>query len=198
MFAIQSPKNSSASYQENSSITPNILPCRIHHDGPVNISSRYWKPVVDDGNPDTATAYFRGRKLRGRRVLIPEGYQGVVASQTDPNLKLAPPGPGTKQKTDQRHARINFDDQDRTDEDDEDEDFEPVTTILDSQGTFSDFMVWDHEKLPPDDDPFVKVVSEWIRFAEAIHASPADTPQQDNAHEENGNQSHTHCLNSAT
>ncbi|OJD19394.1 hypothetical protein AJ78_00664 [Emergomyces pasteurianus Ep9510] len=164
MFAIQSPKNGTASDQEGSSITPNILPCRIHHDGPVHISSRYWKPVFDDGNTDTATAYFRGRRLRGRRVLIPQGYQGVVASQTDPNPKLAPQNSGTRQKRDRSHEQDGTEEE----EDDDDDDLEPSTTILDNQGTFSDFMVWDHEKLPATDDPFVKGVSEWIRFAEAV------------------------------
>lgn len=54
---------------------PNILPCRIHHDGLVESVDRYWAPVHEKDN--TQTAYFRGRKLRGRRVVLPEGYQGM-------------------------------------------------------------------------------------------------------------------------
>ena len=29
--------------------TPNILPCRIHRDGPVNASPRYWAPETSKG-----------------------------------------------------------------------------------------------------------------------------------------------------
>ncbi|PGH35658.1 hypothetical protein GX50_01506 [[Emmonsia] crescens] len=200
MFAIQSSKNNSDSYPENSSITPNILPCRIHHDGPVDISTIYWNPVADESNPDTATAYFRGRRLRGRRVLIPEGYQGVLASQTDPSLKLAASEHRTKQKNDQDHAHGNFDQDEDEQEEDDDEDWESFATMLDKQGTFSGFMVWDHEKLPAADDPFVKGVSEWIRFAETIHATPSDTAQQDNGGvhaEKTGTNTKNNCTSSA-
>ena len=58
--------------------TPNILPCRIHHDGPVNASKRHWNPEVEDDN--TRTSYFRGRKLRGREVKVPAGYRGDARS----------------------------------------------------------------------------------------------------------------------
>lgn len=54
---------------------PNILPCRIHHDGPVKASKRYWDPKVE--NDGTQTAYFRGRKLRGRGIVVSEGYRGA-------------------------------------------------------------------------------------------------------------------------
>ncbi|OJD27887.1 hypothetical protein ACJ73_00704 [Blastomyces percursus] len=179
MFAIQPPKNITGSHQENSSITPNILPCRIHHDGPVEISSRYWNPVVDENNHDTATAYFRGRRLRGRRVFIPEGYEGVLA-KTDSGLQLAAWESRTK-KNDQGRSHRNFDleDDEDDDDDDNDEDYWKSFAIVEKQGSFSDFMVWDHEKVPATDDPFVKGVSEWIRFAEAMHGEPSNPTQQD-------------------
>ena len=98
MFAIQpSHKPSSASENEPSTkrCTPNILPCRIHHDGPIQLSDRYWAPSSDEQrttqnkpyiftrnlmiSETSHTAHFRGRKLRGRRVAIPEGYQGQFA-----------------------------------------------------------------------------------------------------------------------
>ena len=53
----------------------NLLPCRIHHDGPVDAHHRYWKSETSvDG---TKTAYFRGRKLQGLSVKVPDGYQGI-------------------------------------------------------------------------------------------------------------------------
>lgn len=49
MFAIHSQKQSHGSEGENSTecCTPNIIPCRIHHDGPVESLDRYWQPVAD-------------------------------------------------------------------------------------------------------------------------------------------------------
>jgi len=60
--------------------SPNILPCRINHDGPVNAHARYWSPKTE---PDgTRTTYVRGRQLRGRVMRLPKGYSGteIVAS----------------------------------------------------------------------------------------------------------------------
>lgn len=55
--------------------TPNILPCHIRHNGPIKVTRRHWDPTVEgDG---TCTAYFRGRKLRGRRIGMPDGYRGA-------------------------------------------------------------------------------------------------------------------------
>lgn len=90
------------------------------------------------------TAYFRGRKLRGRRVAVPEGYEGVVATPTERTIRPA-----------QNNAV------------DEAEPEEPVK-VLEKQATFQDVMVWGHEFMPAADDPFVRGVEEWVRFAEAV------------------------------
>lgn len=50
MFALQ-PKQQGTDTKDNESLrncTPNILPCRIHHDGPVKSLNRYWMPIADD------------------------------------------------------------------------------------------------------------------------------------------------------
>jgi ribonuclease H2 subunit C len=81
---------------------PHLLPCKVNHDGPVNASERYWKAEVGQGSYDPYrwlnaiftstdgkhTAYFRGRKLQGRSVKLPEGYRGTcrVAVSADLNL----------------------------------------------------------------------------------------------------------------
>jgi ribonuclease H2 subunit C len=65
----------------NKTVTPNILPCTIKHSGPVSSDPRYWNPSTE---PDgTSTAFFRGRKLRGKKLALPEAYQGVVLQKTD-------------------------------------------------------------------------------------------------------------------
>lgn len=76
---------------ENQNCTPNLLPCKINHDGPVNASERYWKPEAGEGTTGSPisssttsliiadgsqTAYFRGRKLEGKAIKVPEGYRG--------------------------------------------------------------------------------------------------------------------------
>jgi ribonuclease H2 subunit C len=48
---------------------------------------------------------------------------------------------------------------------------EPVK-ILETQGTFDDFIVWGHEALPAADDTFVKGVEEWLQFADAVCSVP--------------------------
>lgn len=47
---------------------------------------------------------------------------------------------------------------------------EPVK-ILETQGTFDEMIVWQHEFLPAADDTFVKGVEEWVRFAETVCVS---------------------------
>ena len=51
MFAIQSPRKPSSSPENEPSAkgcTPNILPCRVHHDGPIESFDRYWNPSSDE------------------------------------------------------------------------------------------------------------------------------------------------------
>jgi len=70
MLAIKKSEN------KTPSCAVNILPCRIQHNGPVNASTRHWTPEVsDDGKSNTA--YFRGRKLNGTVVELPDGYEGM-------------------------------------------------------------------------------------------------------------------------
>ncbi|CEL04435.1 hypothetical protein ASPCAL05565 [Aspergillus calidoustus] len=155
MFALQQPQQPSESNLESfKSYTPNILPCRIHHDGPVNSLDRYWSPVPDEKDQNLQTAYFRGRKLRGRRVQIPEGYEGIVATHTDRELPST-----TSNNSDEAEVE-------------EVEPAEPIK-VLEQQATFGDFVVWAHETIPAADDPYVKGVEEWIKFAEAMHTEPA-------------------------
>ncbi|RWQ94715.1 putative ribonuclease H2 subunit C [Paecilomyces variotii] len=184
MFALQSAQSISpeTDTQSSNTSTPNILPCRIHHDGPLESLERYWKPLVDENGiillheclefrtlrsalswnitrsllthvnyeGDVQTAHFRGRKLRARRVAIPEGYKGVVAMPTDRVLH-----PKTNRKAELQNGE-------------QDEEREEPVKVLETQATFDEFVVWGHEIMPAADDPFVKGVEEWIKFAEAV------------------------------
>ena len=48
MYAIQSSKATSEKDESTVQYTPNIIPCRVHHDGPVDSLDRYWMPVNDE------------------------------------------------------------------------------------------------------------------------------------------------------
>ncbi|EPS31966.1 hypothetical protein PDE_06925 [Penicillium oxalicum 114-2] len=143
------PLNSQTENEQVTKFTPNILPCRIHHDGPIESPDRFWITQTDEQDGHS-TSHFRGRRLRGRRVAVPEGYQGVIATPTERTL------PVTQQSNSDSMG------------DGESEPEESVK-ILDAQGTFDEMMVWGHENLPAADDTFVKGVEEWIRFAETMH-----------------------------
>ncbi|TVY65613.1 Uncharacterized protein LSUE1_G006232 [Lachnellula suecica] len=131
--------------------TPNVLPCRINHNGPVNASKRYWDSRTTNGK---TISYFRGRKLHGKRLKIPKGYRGIVVSSTDRILPKAAPA-----------------------EDDEDAEEGPEVKVMEEQSEFEDMMVWGHEALPDDmADPYVRGVEEWIAFAEQVNC--AGTPHR--------------------
>lgn len=146
-------------------ITPNILPCSIKHDGPVNAKPRYWTPVKEEDG--SSTAYFRGRKLRGRKITVPEGYQGVVLKKTDKAL------PQNGAAVADRLRRME-------EEDDDDEEMEmeqPIDVkMMDQKAKFEEIVVWGHEMVPQDDDVYVKGVEEWISFAEAVSAVQSSYP----------------------
>lgn len=133
-----------------SKCTPNLVPCRVHHDGPADASGRYWNPEVNwDG---TTATYFRGRRLNGRLLKVPEGCKGVV-------IKGAKFESGTKPI--ERLAVVH-------DENQEACGYE--LKISEEVGEFDNMIIWGHETMAEADDVFVKGVSEWIRFAELIHA----------------------------
>ena len=129
-------------------VTPNVLACAIKHNGPVSGEERYWNPSTEqDGS---TTYFFRGRKLRGKMIALPEGYEGVVLQKTDKKVITKPsiPVPG--------------------DEDDLVAPKEIETTIMDQHARFGEIMVWDHEAVPEGTDVYVKGIEEWIGFAEAV------------------------------
>ncbi|RDW74682.1 ribonuclease H2 subunit C [Aspergillus mulundensis] len=154
MFAIQPQHKSSESKDKESTdkCIPNILPCRIHHDGAVESLNRYWTPKADPEDNNLQTAYFRGRKLRGRRVHLPEGYEGVVVTHTDREMPTTI-GSETVSAEGERD--------------------EPIK-VLEKQATFGDYMVWGHEMIPAADDSFVKGVEEWVKFAGVMHTVDGD------------------------
>ena len=138
---------SKSAYCANSSVE--IVPCRINHTGTTKITKRHWQPKVE---PDgMKTAYFRGRRLRGRVVKIPKQYKGLVLKSSD-KVIVEVPSP--------------------IDEDDDEEPALPETVkVVEQIGIVEDLTVWGHDALPPADDALIKGIEEWIALAEAIHGA---------------------------
>lgn len=148
MLAIQS------STKERKPITPNILPCAIKHNGPVSADKRYWNPSTEQDG--TSTSFFRGRKLRSKKLVLPVAYEGAILQKTDKKVVPKPriPLPGAE---------------DEMDEDNVPKDIE--TLVMEQQARFGEIMVWEHEAVPDGDDVYVKGIEEWIGFAEAVRSS---------------------------
>src|SRR5436853_6394789 len=87
----------------------------------------------------TLVAYFRGRKLHGRKVTIPDKYIGVLLSSTE--LKLP------KEAHPSQESEAEGDEQPNE------------TGVLLEHAQFDEFTVWGHEALPDDkQDPYVRAV----------------------------------------
>ena len=166
MLAIQ-PSNS-----DTTKTTPNVLPCSIKHNGPIPTSPRYWAPKTEEDG--TSTAYFRGRKLRGRTVKVPEGYEGVVLQKTDQTLSSQTKQPSGGALAEQlRRMEEDYADED-ADEMDVSVEREAEVRIMETKATFDEVVIWGHEMVPDDEDVYVRGMEEWIGFAEAMHSY--DTP----------------------
>ncbi|KAF1810390.1 ribonuclease H1 small subunit, partial [Eremomyces bilateralis CBS 781.70] len=134
--------------------TPHILPCRVHHHGAIAATTRHWNPREDAlaASPSgvskqrTHTAYFRGRKLKGTKVDVPEGYKAGVILRRSSEPIQEPAG-----------------------EESDEEDAAGETYPVREEGSFDGFMVWGHDVLPdPVEDTYIRGVDEWIGFAEAM------------------------------
>ncbi|MCJ1239620.1 3'-5' exonuclease [Varicellaria rhodocarpa] len=174
MLSIQS----TASPASSEKCTPNILPCRIARTGPVNASERYWTPETTQGQTcllETSAhsskfaeifldgkkiAYFRGRKLVGKQVALPEGYRGAVVRKSDRTIQ--PPVHETAS------IPITHADVDKLDGEDEQRE-EPIR-ILEEEASFEEVIIWGHESLPAADDVHVRGMDEWVSWAEAMHS----------------------------
>ncbi|KAK8236015.1 ribonuclease H2, subunit C [Phyllosticta capitalensis] len=135
---------------------PNLVPCRIDHNGPVNATERYWKP--DPNNDGTQTAFFRGRKLKGKELKLPDGYRGALLSTTNRTLPKDNVQAGEE----------------------EDDDEEAEIRVIEEVGQFDRVVVWGHESVPDEaEDPYSRGLTEWLSFAQAMHSQPKnDNPQQ--------------------
>lgn len=129
---------------ETPKATPHLLPCRVHHSGSVGPVQSFWEPKVADG---TRTAYFRGRKLQGKSVKLPEGHRGVVAVASAAEEPSRPA----------EDAGVI------------DLDAETPQGSLQVQAEFDEMVVWGHETTADASaDPYLRGAEEWLALAEKV------------------------------
>ncbi|KAJ3495335.1 hypothetical protein NLG97_g3465 [Lecanicillium saksenae] len=109
-------------------MTANLLPCRIQHDGSIDPVGAYWKPV--DCADNTKEAYFRGRRLQGKALPLPEGYRGLVVERTPDELKKEKQLPS-----------------DATDENDDEVVAMETVGTMQATGEFDEMVIWSHESM---------------------------------------------------
>ncbi|THZ62848.1 ribonuclease H1 small subunit [Aureobasidium pullulans] len=141
--------------EKSTSCVANVLPCRIQHNGPVNATTRHWTPE-SSSDGQTNTAYFRGRKLNGKTVNLPEGYRGAILQKTNTILPPTITPSTSTSLEDEEDASSSLSST-------------PETKILQEVATFDKIVVWGHEVQPDgQEDVYVRGVSEWIGLATAV------------------------------
>ncbi|KAL7785214.1 ribonuclease H2 non-catalytic subunit domain-containing protein [Trichoderma ceciliae] len=127
----------------------NLLPCRVHHTGPIEPSSAYWNPSAEP----TSTAYLRGRKLRGKTASLPANYRGVVLQR-----KV------DKQSAVEQPEVIAIGE-------DGDEGSAPRLGTMHTVTEFDKMVVWSHDTLvDASSDPYLRGVEEWLQVADSVHS----------------------------
>lgn len=103
------------------------------------------------GIDGTRTAYFRGRKLHGKTVKLPDGYRGVVVEKSEP-----------------RSATTTEPEPDVVDLVQEDGEGQVPLGGLETKAEFEELVVWGHEAMADAaSDPYVRI-EEWTRLAEQV------------------------------
>lgn len=152
-----------------SQTVPHLLPCRVQYDGPAEPLQTYWGPSEAKGEQPrphirgrtaksnildgSKVAYFRGRKLHGKTVKLPEGHRGVVL-----------------QKGDVKAAAVQAPEAETVVEPEEHEGEDPTPAgCLETRAEFEEIIVWGHEATADaTSDPYVRSMEEWLALADQV------------------------------
>lgn len=148
---------------------PHLLPCEVAYTGAAPVSAYFRPTAVDDSD---TLCHFRGRELRGRKLNLPPGYDGLVRA-----ARVRPP-PGTPDRACEvhvlRHGCLRALPQVVQDT--------LAASIADAEerrwvqrGTFSELTYWKHDEAPAPTDPLVKCI-EWAELAAVLHAHHGPPP----------------------
>ncbi|KAK4254702.1 hypothetical protein QN277_010045 [Acacia crassicarpa] len=117
------------------------LPCCIKSTGPASVS-HYFKPkptgIEVDGLP-LQEAYFRGRKLDGTTILLPNEYRGFVL--------------GKKSQDEKNSSTASY---------------SGNSNSWEMKATFQNITYWNHDCLPSQNDDFMRAFH-WLTIAKALH-----------------------------
>lgn len=112
------------------------------------------------------TAYFRGRKLCGHAVHVPEGYRGVVGARQ----------PSAQEDARQRNAPEEVVDVDADVDEQVAQRQQTVTGGLAVLAEFDEIVVWGHHSAPDAaTDAYMRGVDEWLALAEQVGLSCSAT-----------------------
>ncbi|KIH92264.1 ribonuclease H2 subunit C [Sporothrix brasiliensis 5110] len=140
--------------------TPHLLPCQIHHNGPVGQVDAFWRPQEKDGQ---ATAYFRGRKLHGQTVTLPADYRGVVGVRRG--------SPREQARASNTSAPEEVVDVDATAAEQEAQRQRLDSGGLAVQAEFDKIVIWGHQTTADaTTDPYVRSMEEWVALSDKIHS----------------------------
>lgn len=95
-------------------------------------------------------AYFRGRKLHGKTVKLPQGYYGSVVEKGETIREI----PQDEEMKDSEVEELP----------------EAVETApLHGKAQFDKIVIWGHESIAESsEDPYVRGIEEWVSFAEQV------------------------------
>jgi ribonuclease H2 subunit C len=171
--------------KEEQQCSPNILPCRIDHDGPVNGMPRYWTPEKAEGESglihDPHKKFLANRPQMAHLLLTFADGSSVErlsnclrAIEVSLALLMRYPRLTTcqgaiLQSTDKALPQTSDNTQADEGNDEEEEDIKVEVKIAEELASFDHVTVWGHESIPTDsEDVYIKGVEEWINFAEAV------------------------------
>ena len=152
-------------------LQPHLLPATIHHNGPITYEPRHWTPTPSASTtPPTSTSYFRGRRLQGRVLTLPDTHTGLVA-QAHGTATIEPARRGGASRA--AGARGEHDQRP------ESGDRVPARELL-PVATFERLTVWRHgeagegeegAEVEGQNDVHVRAVTEWMGFAAAVSSA---------------------------
>lgn len=102
---------------------------------------------LSDGS---SVAFFRGRRLEGKTLKLPDEYRGVLLEREEKTE--------TKNGTEQQVEVVDL-------EADEEDEAEKMQTVRE----FDEVVVWGHETIADtEDDPYVRSIEEWLQLSDQV------------------------------
>ena len=139
-------------------IAAHVLPCHIAYDGISKVSD-YFRPQADPNDQTRSACAFRGRKLCGRTISLPDGYLGIMARRASTEIghifRAMEP---TTQFAEPRCADEN-----------DDEDIDVEKTNWQSEEKFDKLTIWEHQAIPDEkQDQWIRAIEEWVAMADVV------------------------------